>query len=371
VQGDYHMIGIGVYDEWAIEYGYTMADPKDVLKHVSDPGHEYLTDEDTGGPDPFARRYDFAKDPMAYAQSLVKLATTSRAKILDKFVKDGEPWSKARRGYEITLGSQMNATNIMTNWIGGTHVSRVRKGDGGAPLTPVDAKAQRDALKFVIDTTFSDEAYGLTPDLLAKMTVNKDENASADPQWAVHDRISGIQSSTLTQLMNPGKLRRVYDNEFITPPDQDQLTLPEVLDTISASIWSELDSGVNARYTARKPMISSLRRSLQREHADRLIDLTLDSGFNTASKTISTLSTAKLRELNAKIGKTLEKGDSNIDPYTKAHLTETKQRITKALDASYVFNLAGGGFDPSMLGFLFGAQQQHAAPKPVEHQAAE
>jgi hypothetical protein len=364
VQGDYHMFGIGSYDEWAIEYGYTLGDPKEVLKRVSEPGHMYLTDEDTGGPDPLARRYDFSKNPLDYARSLVRLAEFSRGRVLDKFVKDGEPWSKARRGYEITLGTQMSAANIMANWIGGTHVSRVRKGDAGAPLSPVTAAEQREAIRFVIETAFRDEAFGLTPDLLAKMTVNKDEDSGADPQWAVHDRISGIQSSILTQLMNPGRLRRVYDNEFITPADQDQVTLPEIMDTVSAAVWTEVDKGVDGRYTARRPMISSLRRSLQREHAERLIDLALDSGFNAASKTIATLATARLRELNAKIGRVLEKSDSNIDPYSKAHLSEVKQRITKALDASYVYNLATGGGFPG--GFMFfGQPDEAAAPSPA------
>jgi hypothetical protein len=363
VQGDYHMIGIGTYDEWAIEYGYGFGDTKEVLKRVSEPGHMYLTDEDTGGPDPLARRYDFSKNPLDYSQSLVQLARASRGKILEKFVKDGEPWSKARRGYEITLSTQLNACNIMANWIGGTSVSRVRKGDGGTPLEPVSARAQRDALKFVIDNSFTDEAFGLTPELLVKMTVNKDEDNRGDPQWAVHDRVSGIQSSILTMIMNPGKLRRVYDNEFITPSDQDQVTLPEIIDTVSAAVWSELDKGVSGRSTARKPMISSLRRNLQREHAERLIDLTLDSGFNAASKTIATLATAKLRELSGKIGKTLESGDSNIDPYTKAHLAEVKQRITKALDASYVYNMGGGGGMGG--GFMFFGQPAEQGPVSV------
>ncbi|CAG0988405.1 hypothetical protein PHYC_02153 [Phycisphaerales bacterium] len=371
VQGDYHMIGIGSYDEWAIEYGYTTGDLKEVLKKVGEPGHEYLTDEDTGGPDPLARRYDFAKDPQTYCRNMISLAKFSRGKILDKFVKDGDPWSKARKGYEITLGTQAGAVNIMANWIGGAHIARDRKGDpnGRAPLTPVTAQEQRDALKFVIENSLSDESFGLTPELLVKMTVNKDENASGDPAWAVHDRIAGIQASTLTMLMNPGKLRRVYDNEAYIASDQDQITLPELLNTVSDAVWSELDKGVNQKYTPRKPMISSLRRALQREHAERLIDLTIDSGFNVASKTIANLATDKLREIRARIGKTLEKSDSNLDAYTKAHLSELQLRIGKALDANYIYNQAsggGGGFP----GFMFfgqpGDQKAPGTVRPTE-----
>ncbi|MDX2132118.1 MAG: zinc-dependent metalloprotease [Planctomycetota bacterium] len=368
VQGDHHMIGVGKYDMWAIEYGYTLGDTKDVLKRVGEPGHEYLTDEDTGGPDPLARRYDFGKDPLTYAKNLLRLAEYSRGRILDSFVKDGEPWSKARRGYEITLNTQSTAVNIMANWIGGAHVNRDRKGDKDArpPLEPVSAGAQRDALEFVIDYTFRDEAFGLTPELLTKMVVNKDENASADPAWAVHDRISGIQASVLTQLMNPGKLRRVYDNEFFTPADQDQLTLPELLNTVSDAVWTELDKGVTQKYTPRKPMISSLRRALQREHAERLIDLTLDSGYNVANKAIANLATDKLREIQSKVTKTLDKGDSNIDPYTKAHLSELKLRITKALDASYIYNAQAGGAADFPFWLFMGQQQPApAAPAPA------
>ncbi|GJQ29497.1 MAG: hypothetical protein HBSAPP03_13810 [Phycisphaerae bacterium] len=368
VQGDYHMVGVGAYDLWAVEYGYTLGDPKEVLKRVGDPGNEYLTDEDTGGPDPLARRYDFAKDPITYAKNLMALAKFSRGRILDKFVKDGEPWSRARKGYEITLGTQTNAVNIMANWVGGAHINRDRKGDPRPPLAPVSAADQREALKFVIDNSFSDESFGLTPELMVKMSANKDENSRADPAWAVHDRIAGVQASVLTMLMNPGKLRRVYDNEAFTPSDQDAVTLPELMNTISAAVWSELDKGVNQKFTARKPMISSLRRALQREHAERLIDLTIDSGFNVSSKAVANLATDGLRDLKAKIGKTLEKSDSNIDPYSKAHLSELNLRIGKALDASYIYNAPGGGGGGGQVIF-FGQPTEQPGPgslKPVE-----
>lgn len=366
VQGDYSMFGVGDYDMWAIEYGYTFGDTKEVLKKVNKPGHQYLTDEDTGGPDPLARRYDFSANPLDYAKSLVKLANVSRAKILDKFVKDGEPWSKARRGYEITLSTQLNAISIMAGWIGGSDINRNRKGDPDAvsPITPIEAQKQRDALKFVLNNAFNDDAFGLTPELLTRMTVNKDENSRGDPTYAIHDRISGVQASVLTMLMNPTVLRRVYDNEFLIASDKDALTLPELMDSVSNTIWTELDANGREKFTARKPMISSLRRNLQREHLTRLIDLSLQSGFNAASKPISNLAILKLRGIRGKIADLIgEKGDkgSNIDPYTVAHLAEAKTRIDKALDAIYVYNAGGGGGMNIPWGLLFGQMSQDGA----------
>jgi hypothetical protein len=103
-KGDFGMIGVGPYDEWAIEYGYSFEkDLKPILQRVAEPELVYATDEDTWGPDPLARRYDFAKDPVTYAENLMALVKEHRSKLLDKFVKDGNSWDRARRGYRMTL----------------------------------------------------------------------------------------------------------------------------------------------------------------------------------------------------------------------------------------------------------------------------
>jgi hypothetical protein len=368
IQGDYAMIGVGPYDMWAIEYGYTLGDPKEVLKRASQPELTYGTDEDTGGPDPLARRYDFASDPRDYAESRMRLANFLRERIIEKFVKDGESWAKARRGYQITLGTQTDSINIMANWLGGAFVHRDKKGDPGdrAPINPVPAEQQRRALKFVVENAFYDEAFGLTPDLLQRMSVDKwfdgGSNPGLEPTWPVHDRIMGIQASALTMLLNPTTLRRVYDNEFLVPRDQDALTLPELMDTVASAIWSEIDGSPDKKYSERLPMISSLRRNLQREHMERLIDLTMETGMRAASKPIANLANMKLREIDGKIAKLLSKHTDKLDSYTVAHLTESKLRIIKALDASYIYNMnsssrgGGGGF------FFFGQEGEPVIP---------
>lgn len=371
IQGDYGMIAVGPYDKWAIEYGYTMDDTKKVLERVAEPELVYATDEDTWGPDPFARRRDMGSDPLTFARSRMKLAQELRAKIPEKFVKEGDSWAKARRGYQITLSQQMNALGAMANWVGGAYVARDKKGDPNArpPIAPVSAVQQRDALAFVLENAFRDEAYGLTPDLINKMTVDKwwdpggMNDLFEDETWPVHERILGIQASVLSMLMNPTTLGRVYDNEFRVPAEQDMITLPEVVNKITDEAWSELDNKGGRRFTDRQPMISSLRRNLQREHLERLIDLTLpDSLYGSASKAIATICTAKLREVNGKIQKAIGDGKtrpSDIDSYTYAHLSEAKERIDRALDAVYIYNanqLGGGGFT-----IIFGNEGQPPA----------
>lgn len=352
VQGDYGMIGLGPYDYWAIEYGYTFEkDLSKLLARNTEPELTYATDEDTGGPDPLARRYDFTKDPVDFAANQVRIAEHNRKRILEHFVKDGDSWSKARRGYELTLRMQTSATSMLAGWLGGTFVNRNKKGDPNsqAPLTVVPAEQQRKALKFMLEHTFKDEVYGLNPELLKYMTVDKwlDGDTAAimnsDPAWPIHDRIMGIQASTLTQIMNPTTLRQVYDNEFRVSADEDMVTLPEVMQTVSDSIWGETDAIGDQQYTARKPLISSLRRNLQREHVDRLIDLMIAGGRgNAASKPIANLASAQLETIGTKIKGALEKGGDKLDPYSKSHLKDTGRRIEKALNADYILNPAAG-----------------------------
>jgi hypothetical protein len=349
VQGDFAMNNIGPYDKWVIEYGYTFDDPKKVASRASDPELAYATDEDTWGPDPTARRWDLGADPLDYAKEQIRLAKYIRGRIIDKFVKDGDSWSRARRGYQLSLAQQVRADQMMAGWIGGTFVNRDKKGDPNArkPLVPVPAAQQRAALKFVLENTFRDESFGLTSDLLQYMTVDKWWDAGGQAQifedntWPVHDRIGAIQASVLTMVMNPTVMRRVYDNEFRTPVGQDALTLPELVDTLSGEIFSELKGGKPSRqFSAREPMISSLRRNLQTEMVDRLIDLTFPDGMNgPAGHTISSLAIFKLREIRGQIKGYAEGADvGKVDPYTLAHLNEAAKRIDKALDAQYIFN---------------------------------
>ncbi len=363
VQGDYAVIDIGAYDMWAIKVGYTASDKdaKELVKQAAKPEHRYATDEDTWGPDPIARRYDMGSDPLTYAKEQVRLSTMLRSNLLDRFVKDGDHWAKARQGYLVTLGMQVRGVSMMANWIGGAYVYRDHKGDpdGRAPIEVVSAEKQREALKFVIDTTFYDEAYGLTPEVLKYLTVEKwfddggIEGAIADATWPVHDRILGIQASALTNLLNPVTLKRIYDNEFRVPADEDALTLAELMDTVTGAVWTEINGSPSEQFTARKPMVSSFRRNLQREHLDRIIDLVNAGESGTAAfRPISDLAAHTLRTMSARLGSVLDSPTAkNIDPYTMSHISENKARIDRVLDAAYIAN--ADDIRPAMPSFTF------------------
>jgi len=338
IQGDYAMIGIGPYDFWAIEYGYTFENPEDVLKEADDPTHAYLTDEDTSGPDPLAKRYDFSKDPLSYANNQMRIVNKLREDLLESFVKDGDSWSKARRGYETTLRMQLSAASMMTDWIGGAHTNRNKKGDfengEHPPVEVVPTDQQRSALRFVVDTILDEEAFGLTIELLTHFNVDKWYSGggdSGDATWPIHDRILGTQASTLSALLAPSRLGMVYDNEFRIPSDEDALTVVEIFDTLMESVYGGLGE-IDGEWSNRRPMISSMKRNLQAEMTDRLVDLS--TGRVRMFRTIRTLALHHTRRLHKQIGAILQ-SKSKLDTYTLAHLEDMHERLGNALEIVY------------------------------------
>ena len=126
----------------------------------------------------------------------------------------------------------------------GWRCSRVSRQKGrsqwACPIEVVPAAKQRKALDFCLKNGFLDEAYGLTPELLKHMTLDKwwdnDDyfSITENPAFNLHDRVLGIQASLLTSLMRPTKLEQIYDNEFRVPANQDAFTIPELLEKLKA-----------------------------------------------------------------------------------------------------------------------------------------
>ena len=175
-----------------------------------------------------------------------------------------------------------------------------------------------------------------------------------EPAWPVHDTMIGIEAAARTMLMNPTTLTRTYDNEFRVPANEAALTLPELLKALSTEIWSELNQKPVEGATARKPLVSSLRRNLQQEHIDRLITLSLPgNGSGAAFKAVALLARQELVEIRDRVAKTSKDWGNKADPYTRAHLGRVEDQVTKVLDAQVIYNAKDiGGRSPRPLLFL-------------------
>ena len=181
---------------------------------------------------------------------------------------------------------------------------------------------------------FDENAYGLSPELLIHFNVDKWSDSGGDrgeATWPIHDKILGAQASLLSAILSPSRLGMVYDNEFRVPSNEDALTVAEIFNTLTTSIYEGIDN-TGGTYTNRQPMISSMRRNLQAELADRLVGLS--TGKVSISRPVRTLALYHTQQLYDRISKILSSGAA-IDTYTQAHLQDMHERLGNALDIVY------------------------------------
>ena len=123
----------------------------------------------------------------------------------------------------------------------------------------------------------------------------------------------------------------VYDNEYRVPADEDALTMAEIFETLMDAVYGDIEE-TSGDWTNRSPMISSMKRNLQAEMTDRLIDLS--TGRVRMFRPVRTLALYHARELHKQLGGILASSTS-LDVYSRSHLEDMHERLGKALDIVY------------------------------------
>lgn len=373
-QPDYYTNTIGAYDYWAIEYGYKpLKDEEKGLAEIAarsgEPELAYATDEDTRGidPDPHSRRFDFSNNLVEYAELQAELVAETLPRIVDDLVEEGEGFQKARRAFGVLLGTHISAVFDASRYVGGVYVSRSHKGDKDAPdpFELVEVEKQRAALELVAEQAFSDKPFDIPASLYNQLTPSRwshwGQGSTARIDYPIHQTILMFQDRVLDQLYSSLTLRRLHDNELRAPADEEILTVADLMTEVTDAIFSEINDFEegDTEYTNRKPLVSSLRRNLQRSYLDRLTRMALSR--TSAPEDCQTLAYAELGDLKKKIDLILE-DDPELDRYSEAHLSEASARIGKVLATDRLFEQGGGG---GIFSLLFSGKEPGAEAAPV------
>ncbi|HEY2737034.1 MAG TPA: zinc-dependent metalloprotease, partial [Thermoanaerobaculia bacterium] len=314
-QGDYFMKEVGPYDELAIEYLYrpfpnlSPEEEKKQLDRIAaraevKPGMIYDGGE-LNDIDPTTNSDDFGDDPLAFAESRLKVL---RSEVLPKLPElvlgEGHDYNLLRQALDSAVFSvAMDYIDMSARHVGGQILLRrvatspaAEKG-GPAPITPIDPAKQRHALQVLDEQIFADGAFDLPPQTLALL------KADLLPDWnyrwryasdfTLENRIAGLYSAAFGTLLQAERLTRVLDNERRTPIDP--FTLPELFGHLEATVFGDLKAGVK---------LSQDRRTLQRLLVGRLTKLAVAPGAGTPAEA-SQLAAATLRSIDQKLGKAL------------------------------------------------------------------
>lgn len=362
-QGDYYTTTLGPYDYWAIEYGYKQIDGNEEaeLKKIASRAPErdlvYATDEDVVlNDDPYVNRWDLGADPREYSKGRIELAAELLKDLDSRVVGDGESWARLRRAFSVLLNQWGNAATLSSQYIAGQSISRDRKADKDArdPIEPISGDIQRENLKFLVENILTDKPFQFSPAILRRLGNERwmhwNAPAERNADVSVFERILGIQRIVLGHCLNGGTLNRLQNQELQANAGSSPLRIDEVFRSLTDGIWADLDKLPTKDDKDSKDGLTIIRRNLQREHLKRLGEMALGSGGGSlpddmgfviligggnASVPADARSLARmhLKEILGRITKELEAKGEKLDDTTRAHLEESKEKITRILDA--------------------------------------
>ena len=348
-QGEYWQTSLGAYDYWAIEYAYKTIDAPSaaaekpeldrIASRVSEPGLAYGTDEDTftGSPkgiDPTSNMWDLGSDILTYYASRAGLARELIGTMEDRFNEPGLRYQKLRVVFAQAIGELAPAALNVPKYIGGIRHFRDHMGDpnGRLPYDPVPAAEQRAALALLNNEIFGPDAFKLPAHLLNKLAVERFPDIEGN-FWTVeridlpiHTVVLALQSVPMDRLYHPIALGRLLDIEARYDGKDKAFTMSEMFSSVRRAVWTELDSRVS---------INSFRRNLQRKHTQTLIGLAVgaDPAIPEDARTLARADLVAIRRgIDSVLGK-VEGAAPRVDVITRAHLDETRARISAALEA--------------------------------------
>jgi len=358
-QAQYFSPTVGTYDLWAIEYGYKptgkanadedYAAMQSVARRASEQGNYFATDEDTypaDALDPRNNIYDLGDDPLAFSKERVAYVQKlwKDPALESKLMKDGDSYLALRRGMDTMLLQYARGLSHARKYVGGQFASRAHKGDPGAPppFQVVPALEQKDAMNFLAERAFSERAFDVPTQVLAK--VGKEQNFDwgnnlfnyGRQDYPFVTRVLQIQTVTMNGLLDPSLLARVREQET---RQANAFRVQDVFTNLTNSIMSEIGVNGPAKFASLDGPMP--RRELQRAYVDRLSDMVASSG-NGTPEDAAALARLHLTRIADVCQKDLASPAPKSDT-VRAHLMELRARARRALDAQRDVATARGG----------------------------
>jgi len=348
-QGDYFSQVVGPYDQWAITYGYQPTDAFSpdaewrVIEQIAqrssvEPELAYSTDEDAFDIlDPFANAFDLSSDMLQYSQWQLENARTLWERLDRRYLVSGDSYSEVRDRFDSLYFYYLRQVRNITLYVGGQSFQRIRPGSvhRRLPFEPIPVEQQREALQLIQSYVFDENAFQFSPELLNKLAPERWAHWGTRTlvfplDYPIGDRILYLQQVALSSLLSPPRLMRLRDLELKTSGTE-SLTIPELFDTLKQGIWTEVLGSSN-----QLTQISTIRRSLQREHLNLLGAMVLRQ--TRVPEDARTLAWYNLHQLEKALESTLKKRKNDLDLATVAHLQETRTRISQILNAQLQSN---------------------------------
>ena len=271
-QGLFFDIKPGLYDIWAIQFGYTTFNDSideivglnNILSRSTEKELAFANDafdmrRAGKGTDPDAMIYDLSSDQLNFSIQRIELVEDILLNLKENYKSKSDTYDDLFRSYRTLVYSYFQSLEVVSRQIGGVKVdlSHISQNSATKPFESVDKETQKRALNIISEYGFSDKAL-IGIDLIPYLQrQRRGFTVSEDPQ--VHERILNYQSRLLDHLLNRNVLIRMT-NSTLYGNDYD---ITEYMIDLRNSIFkSDLNTNV-----------SSIRQYLQISYVLRLIDI--------------------------------------------------------------------------------------------------
>ncbi|NCW58979.1 MAG: DUF5117 domain-containing protein [Proteobacteria bacterium] len=318
-QGNYFPHAPGLYDRWAIKFGYTPnlsdSEREEILSQSVLPELIYGTDGDAmGSPgsniDPRAKRYDLSGDPVKYTSERIDVINSKIKELPSIYLTEGETSTEFRSTFFSLTREKGRFMEGVSRLIGGVYSNRVVNGQEG--ITPFEAVAyddQKNAMNLISTKLLSNNAFTFDPEILKYLQSEKraaysPSRGNEDPQ--LHDLVLGMQGSVLAHILHPRVMQRLVDSAQYGNTYMPQ----EVLDDLFNAIFVQREE------------VNTFKMNLQSKYTDGLIDALADDSYDEISKSAIYSSLNEIEKFSSR-----PYGD---DSY-KNHLKFINWKVNKAL----------------------------------------
>ncbi len=329
-QGQYYINAPGPYDDWAIDYGYSVAAPEPQeetkrLATIAGRSHEsqlaFANDADdmrANGKaiDPRAMLFDMSSDPVAYGVARCELVKQATGKLLADYPTQGKSWQELTNAYISLTSESGNALTAISRYVGGVYVERAYVGqvkdNPPNPFRPVEVEKQKAAMAALAKYAFGPEAWVAPEPLLAHLQQQRRgfdfRDNGEDPK--LHERALKVQRSLLDQLMHPNTQHRILDSTLYGNG--------YVLGTMMGDLTAAIMKG-----EAADAAVSTQRQNLQLDYVDRLLNIVNGRAYQPA---VQSVALAQLRTIQSQYR------DHPVAAANEAHAQFVLYKIERGLD---------------------------------------
>ncbi len=318
------MPNIGIYDKYAIKWGYRpILDKKEnaekpildqwILEHAGDPMYRFGSQQ-REVVDPSSQTEDLGDDAVKASNYGIVNLKRIVPNLIEWTAEDGKTYEDLGTLYGQVLGQYNRYMGHVSNNIGGVYEYYKTYDQEGAVYMPVPKERQAESVAFLQEQLFTTPEWMIDAEILNRI----EHDGSLE-------RIRATQVRTLENVLDFGRMGRMIENETLNGIDA--YTLTQLMTDLRTGIFSELTNGKK---------IDTYRRNLQRAYIERLdYLLTKDqTGRNATDVKVSqsdirAISRAELNTLKRLVATAATRTGDTLSRY---HLQDLKERIDLILD---------------------------------------